>query len=380
MPENLNDANAVVIGGGPAGCALAILLARAGREVLLLEKSSAAHHKVCGEFISWEAGHYLHLLGIDLREYGAHPIQQLRVYDGEAQLDSALPFPAWGLSRRCLDAALMTLARHAGVAVRCGANVNQMAQHNNEWLLSTTQGAEWRAQHVFLASGKYDVSGWPREHQQSDFIGFKMHLRLSPTEQRALQECVEVHLFDAGYAGLELVEEAKANLCLLIKRRVYTEVCGKDWQALLAWLSNKASPLKRRLAGAESLWPRPLAVYGTPYGYLHHPKPAESGLFHLGDQMAVIPSFAGDGIAIALHSAFLAAQAFLAGRDATAYHQQALNNFRRPVRIAGLVASLALSAQCRKSVFLLSRLMPGLMTMTIQGTRLAKRDVLCGVS
>jgi len=376
MSENLNEKKVVVIGGGPAGCALAILLARAGREVLLLEKTSVAHDKVCGEFISWEAGHYLRLLGIDLREYGAQPIRRLRVYDGEAQLDSILPFPAWGLSRRCLDAVLMTLARQAGVRVHCGASVNHLVQHNNGWLVSSSGGTHWRAQNVFLASGKHDVHGWPREHMQSDFIGFKMHLRLSQPEQRALHECVEVYLFDAGYAGLELVEEGKANFCLLIKRRVYTKVCGKEWQTLLAWLSAISSHLKRRLAGAESLWSRPLAVYGTPYGYLYHPNPAEPGLFRLGDQMAVIPSFAGDGIAIALHSAFLAAEAVNAGRDAAAYHQQALKNFRRPVRIAGIVASLALTAQGRKSAFLLSSLMPGLMTMTIQGTRLAQRDII----
>jgi flavin-dependent dehydrogenase len=49
----------LVIGGGPAGSMVAMRLAEAGREVLLLEKGRTAHDKVCGEFLSREAVQYL---------------------------------------------------------------------------------------------------------------------------------------------------------------------------------------------------------------------------------------------------------------------------------------------------------------------------------
>ena len=45
----------VCIGGGPAGSALATRLARSGREVVLVERETGPHDKVCGEFLSWEA-------------------------------------------------------------------------------------------------------------------------------------------------------------------------------------------------------------------------------------------------------------------------------------------------------------------------------------
>ena len=48
-----------MIGGGLAGSMVAMRLASAGREVVLLEKEREAHHKVCGEFLSREAIHYL---------------------------------------------------------------------------------------------------------------------------------------------------------------------------------------------------------------------------------------------------------------------------------------------------------------------------------
>ncbi|MEO8799183.1 MAG: FAD-dependent oxidoreductase, partial [Polyangiaceae bacterium] len=47
---------ALVVGGGPAGAALAIKLARAGKDVVLLERDPVPAHKVCGEFLSREAG------------------------------------------------------------------------------------------------------------------------------------------------------------------------------------------------------------------------------------------------------------------------------------------------------------------------------------
>ncbi len=54
---------------------------------------------------------------------------------------------------------------------------------------------------------------------------------------------------------------------------------------------------------------------------MHKPGSDEpAGLYRLGDQMAVTPSFSGDGMSIALHTAFAAVETHLAGEDALAYH------------------------------------------------------------
>ena len=73
MRENL------VIGGGLAGAMVALRLAAAGRDVLLIEKERGAHHKVCGEFLSPEAVAYLRQAGVDPLHLGATPISKLRI-------------------------------------------------------------------------------------------------------------------------------------------------------------------------------------------------------------------------------------------------------------------------------------------------------------
>ena len=52
----------VIVGGGLAGLAASILLARNGRQVALFEKESYPFHKVCGEYISMESWDFLRRL------------------------------------------------------------------------------------------------------------------------------------------------------------------------------------------------------------------------------------------------------------------------------------------------------------------------------
>src|SRR5512146_1551668 len=114
---------ALVVGGGPAGAAVGILLARNGREVAIVEKSPAMHDKVCGEFLSGEAVRYLTQLGLDLQALGALPIHGVRVARRRCIAECELPFPAMSLTRRKLDEALLTLAADAGAKVRRGVCV-----------------------------------------------------------------------------------------------------------------------------------------------------------------------------------------------------------------------------------------------------------------
>jgi flavin-dependent dehydrogenase len=376
----------IIIGGGPAGSAAAIHLARHGVPVRLLERQSGAHHKVCGEFISYEAAHHLNNLGLDLPALGAVPIRHARFYNGEQEIIFDLPFTAWSLSRRTLDSALLKQAESAGAKVEPGTAVKQLLRAGNGWELTTSNrftsgnsGATLSAQTIFLASGKHELRDWPRNAKKNwkqnaqqgakknvtnkvwsashDFIGLKMHFIPNSLQQTRWQETVEIHLFNGGYAGLEPIENGGVNLCFLIKQDIY-KTCGGRWPAVLDWLGYTSSHMKHRLANLTPLWHEPLAIAGVPYGYIASACDSVPNLFRVGDQAAVIPSFVGDGIAIALHTASLAACVHIAGGDSKTYQQQACKDLTQPVRNAKLFSDLLSHRVGRKAAFTFALLSP----------------------
>ena len=362
----------LVIGGGPAGSMAAIRLAEAGRQVTLLEKERGAHDKVCGEFLSGEAVEYLCEAGVAPADLGAAAIRLVRLSSGRELAEAALPFRALSLSRRVLDTALLARAADQGCEVRHGACVERLSADDGLWLVRLSDGEEMRARTVFLACGKHDLHGWTRDGgTQGDLIGFKLHWRLAPDQTQALREAMELFLFPGGYGGLSLVEEDAANLCLVVRRSVLRAVGG--WSGLLAAIVEENRHLQRRLQGAKAIWARPLAISPIPYGYLAR---CSRGLWRVGDQAAVIPSFTGDGMSIALHSAALAAQMFLAGESADEYSRMLRAQLSGPMRLATWVSRAMVTAAGRNVAPSILSLLPHAMQWIAAGTRVPKQALL----
>jgi flavin-dependent dehydrogenase len=324
----------LVIGGGPAGAMAAIRLAEAGLRVTLIEREREAHAKVCGEFLSAEAAEYLDEVGIGLRALGAVPIDRVRLCNGRLIAETGLPFQAHSLSRKVLDEALLGRAVAKGCAVRRGVAAEGLGKDGDGWRVEIRGGEPLWARVVFLATGKHDVRGWVRGRgRQADLIGFKQHWRLQPSQIEELRGVMELFLFRDGYGGLSLVEGDAANLCLVVRRRRLQAVGG--WDELLAEIRGGNRLLEERLLGAQAAWERPLAISPIPYGYF---AAEESGLWRIGDQAAVIPSFTGDGMSIAMHSATLAAQMCIEGKSSAAYHRALRGQLRSGMRLATLVS------------------------------------------
>lgn len=226
---------------------------------------------------------------------------------------------------------------------------------------------------LFLATGKHDLRGWPRGAGiQNRLIGLKMHVTLAPAAARALAGIVELLFFKGGYAGLQLVGGRMANLCLLIGREEY-ERLGRSWPHLLAMLCRASAAWRQRLAGAQPCWQRPLAVYGLPYGYVAEPEPGP--VFRLGDQLAVVPSFAGDGMAMALASGRQAAETFIRnGADALAYHRQMAKNFGQRVRGSAWASRLLEAPALQAIAVEAAAQAPGLLAWAARATRIGGTD------
>ncbi len=367
----------LVIGGGPAGAMVALRLAAAGRQVMLLEKEPGAHHKVCGEFLSPEAIGYLRQAGILPQQLGAAVIRSLRLSSGDAVFEASLPFQALSLSRCVLDAALLARAEAKGCQVLRGIAVESLtadggATLDGHWNAAVSKSEPVRAKTVFLATGKHDLRGFGRgPAKQGDLVGFKMHWRLAPERIDALRNCMQLFLFQGGYGGLSLIEQDVANLCLVVRRSTFRELGG--WTELFDAIQRENRHMRQIFAGGSALWARPLAISPIPYGYLAG---QERGLWCVGDQAAVIPSFTGDGISIALHSAVLAAEMHLAGMSAAEYLSALRAQLRRSMALATWLSRAAVTPVGRSVSLALFLLFPNVLRWIAASTRIPQASLV----
>jgi flavin-dependent dehydrogenase len=357
----------LVIGGGPAGSMVALRLAHAGRAVVLVEKERGPHPKVCGEFLSREAVEYLGQVGIDLRGLGAVPIHRVRLHAGRRMVQAHLPFRAMSLSRSRMDEALLERAQKSGCDVRWGVEVETLSREGGQWRIGIRGGEPLGAKTVFLATGKHEIRGWARSAvRQTDLVGFKMQWRLRPEQIQRLRGVMELFLFRDGYGGMSLVEDDAATLCFVIRRVRLRGVGGGA--GVVDAIRSESRSLRERLSGAEALYDRPLAISSIPYGHVVGEE--DRGVWCVGDQAAVIPSFTGDGMSIALHSAALAAQMALAGRSVAEFNVTLRAQVRTGMRIATALSQAMVTPVGRGLAPAVLSFLPGGMRWIAAATRI----------
>lgn len=360
----------LVLGGGLAGAASALGLARAGIPVQVLEREAGPHHKVCGEFLSVEAQSDLRAIGFDPRLPGAVPVDRVRIVSGGKTVEAPLPFTALGVSRQSLDEALLDAAEQAGATVRRGVKVLEV----HRGAVSTSLGP-LTAQTILLASGKHDIRGARRPLTRTDgqdYVGFKMHWRMMPRQAGEIGSAVELVLFDGGYIGLQRVAERVLNLCVMVRRDRLARG-GGAWEDLLGTMMRQEH-IARRLDEAEALFKRPLSITRLPYGHIHQSSANDDPeLFRLGDQAALTAPLTGDGMAIALRSAALASACIEAGARPQDYARRLRNAVAPQVRRAMLLHRATQMPLLMNAAFAVLGMWPGLLRKLAIDTRLAVR-------
>lgn len=247
----------LIVGGGPAGAAAAIRLARAGLAPELVERTGGPHDVVCGGFLGWDALAALERLGLSPARLGARPIHRLRLVGAGRTVETALPHAAAGLSRRTLDAALLAAAAEAGASVSRGRAVRAAEAETRRVRLDDDSAVE--AEALLLATGKHELRGLPRSAETATgAVGLRTALPPSAALERALEGVIELHLFDGGYAGLLLQEDGSANLCLSVAQARLRRDGGVE--KLVAALAAELPALAARMEQAEA--PDWLAVSG----------------------------------------------------------------------------------------------------------------------
>ncbi|HEY7600869.1 MAG TPA: NAD(P)/FAD-dependent oxidoreductase [Methylomirabilota bacterium] len=314
----------VVVGAGPAGAATAILLAEQGFDVLLVDRARFPRDKVCGEYLSPEAGRILDRLGV-LGTVGARPIRGMRILAPDGTLLVG-DYPADGrgrghrthalaVRRRVLDAALVERARAAGVSVREGQRVVDLVREKGRIAGVVTEpavpgagaGACHPARLVVAADGRASVVverlGLRRPHRWLRRLALVADVEGAGGDP----ERGEIVVVPPAYAILNPVTASVGNLSLVVPLEE-----GRRQKAAFADYfdaATRALPgLGDRLRHARRVGPvrvlGPLAYEVTP--------PRDDGIVLVGDAAGFLDPFTGEGVYAALRSAEVAAE--VAGR------------------------------------------------------------------
>ena len=119
------------------------------------------------------------------------------------------------------------------------------------------------------------------------------------------------------------------------------------------------------------------ALAAIPYGHLRlYPDPAEPNLWRLGDQTAVIPSFSGDGMSIALHTAHLAAQLYLAGLQPVDLSVLLHQTLHKQITLATRISQTLVHPRAQPLIRLAARLAPSLLPRLASATRIPSSALL----
>jgi flavin-dependent dehydrogenase len=188
-----------IVGGGPAGLAVAIHAARHGLSTTVFDRQALPADKACGEGLAPPGLRELEALGARryLSSEDCSPIAGIRYLqeDGTHVSGRFAPTPGLGIRRTALATALTRTALEAGVTLRerCGiASVDRSAERV---LLTTSTGEHVEARLLVAADGLasplrhaqgLDVPVKPREPRR---YGLRQHFQLTPWS-----EFVEIHL------------------------------------------------------------------------------------------------------------------------------------------------------------------------------------------
>jgi len=334
-----NRYDAVVIGGGPAGATTALLLARAGWSVALLERKTFPRRKVCGEYLSATNLPLLDHLGIGtlFRTAAGPPVRHVGLFAGAAILAADLPRPGgpaagWGqaLSRENLDTALLAEAARAGVEVRQPCTVMHLEEDGAGYRCRAEEAAGKRnvdlhAGVVVAAHGSWEPGGLPTQPvrqppRPSDLFGFKAHFHGSDLPAGLMPLLV----FPGGYGGMVHCDGGLVSLSCCV-RRDRLEVLrghagGAAADAVLGHLQSSCLGVRRALSGATRRGPW-LATGPIQPGIRVR---ANRGIFLVGNSAGEAHPVVAEGISMALQGAWLLADLLLAwrrqGGKATALH------------------------------------------------------------
>lgn len=369
----------VVVGAGVAGSATAIQLARAGFDVVLVEKQRFPRRKVCGECVSANCLHLLDELGVSVPS--GPPLQTLVLACQEASIQAPMPATAhgmhrWGraIAREALDPALLAVARASGVRVLQPARVASVRGGFGQTLCSLDlldgderERIELSARAVVAANGSWETPLLPQMTRRGGLLAFKATFSGTTLRPGSLP----VLALPGGYGGMVVGADGVLTIACCLRADVFHRLRGTlglpAGTAVERFLIQECAAVANALDGTQRLggWigSGPLAP-GVRVA-------AGQPLFLVGNAAGEAHPILGEGISMALHGARLLAEHLRGstGLDASALRQAQARYARAwRSRLAGrihlsrLVVALAMRPALAPALLPPLQRWPGLLT------------------
>jgi menaquinone-9 beta-reductase len=323
MSSNPEPYDIIIAGGGMAGLALAIQVAKAGWTVALFEKERYPFHKVCGEYISLESWNFLEELGLPLSDLNLPVIKRLLISaPGGEYIEQPLTLGGFGISRYKADEALATIARTSGVALFESTTVKDIFFEKRGFRVHTTSG-DFQARVACGTFGKrsnLDIK-WKRPFTRerptklNNYIGVKYHIRpdadVSNDEYPA--DLIALHNFRDGYCGISKIEDDRYCLCYLTTAR-NLQLNGNSIPEMEKNVLRQNPFLDKIFSSSIRLFDNPVAIAQISF---EKKSQVENHVLLIGDAAGMITPLSGNGMSMALHGskiAFRCIDAFLRGQ------------------------------------------------------------------
>lgn len=311
-------ADVVVVGGGPAGAAAGITLARAGRQVVLVDKAVFPREKCCGDGLTAGALRLLDDLGLDPGAVASWQVVDDVVIRSPSGRQTTFPLPRGqgqfaAVARRAdLDDALLDVARRAGVHVREGAPVTGVDADAERVVVTVDDGSPLTAPYVVAADGMWSPTrklvGAATPGYRGEWHAFRQYFAgVGPRAATELFVWFEPDLLP-GYAWSFPLPDGRANVGFGIARdATNVQDMARLWPDLLA------RPHVREVLGDAAVAEGPHRAWPIPARVDAVARTAAGGrVLFAGDAAAATDPLTGEGIAQALLTGILASEAVLA--------------------------------------------------------------------
>jgi geranylgeranyl reductase family protein len=337
----------LVVGAGPGGIAAAITASRCGNSVVCVDKASFPRDKTCGDGLTADALRGLEALGLTYREFAAIDVAVVRetvlVSPGGRQV--TLPLPTDGhhaavIARRDLDAALVGLAGRRGVDVREQCAVEKLAVHDDEIEVLLGDGARLHARHVIAADGHWSTVRRAIEPDAPRDLGEWHAARqyFADVDDERLWVLFERDLLP-GYAWVFPLPGGGANVGYGVLRS--DGRTGRELKDL--WPELLSRPTVRDILGPRATPTEPVRAWPIPTRY-DPARLAHRRVLFVGDAAGVVDPLTGEGIAQAIESGALAAEAIARGGEPDAvaanYRRFVSRALGRDLRFASMLQTL----------------------------------------